>query len=90
VCTYTKTAGIDTIVVTSDADNATGAGCVYGYDQYVRTDYVTVYQNMGEYNIPCTGYKLRQRHTVPTSDVCNGGGRAVPFIQNITADLMPR
>lgn len=89
-CTYTKTAGSNILTVTSAANNAVGAGCVTGYDQLVRTAYITQVHTMGEYEIPCTGYKIRQRHSVVTSDLCNGGGRAIPEVNQIYADLMPR
>lgn len=88
--TYTKTAGSAGIVTTSAAGNCIRSGCVAGYDQLVRTNYITRQDVIPEFNIPCTTYKLRQRHTCVTSDQCVGGGRYIPELNQVTADLMPQ
>lgn len=88
--TYTKNAGDDVLYLTSDAVNTIRSGCKNGYDQLVRTDYITVEQTIASYNIPCSGYKLQQYHLSATSDACIGGGRQVPATGYIRVEVTPR
>lgn len=90
VITYTKNAGDNQLYITSASPNATGSGCVAGYDQLVRTNYTTAVSTAAEYPIPCTGYKLRQFHLAANSDQCIGGGRAIPWVNYVQVDLRPR
>lgn len=87
--TFTKTAGSDVLTTSAATNNVVGFGCVTGYDQLVRTNYLTQASSPGEYEVPCTGYKLRLRGNSGLSDACVGGARVLPSI-SIIAELMPR
>lgn len=92
VVTYTKNAGDNQIYVTSAANNCSRSSSAV-FDSIIRTGQYPLATNApGLYDIPCTGYKLRQYHPQSRNpDICLGGSKAVPGAFNqITTVLEPR